>query len=89
MKCKLICSNPECSPLFPFTGTILERTYSEDKMYNLDGSLNSTTMYCGICKGHYIYEADEQIPDNCPKCKTNKKWAVARIWRMVCPKCGK
>jgi len=89
MKRQLICSNPECSPLAPFTGTPLERVYSEDKMYNPDGSLNSTTMYCGFCKGHYIYEADDSIPIKCPKCSSSGKWGVAKVWRMVCPKCGR
>lgn len=85
---QLICSNPKCSPLVPFTGTPLERVYSEDRIYNLDGSLNETTMYCGICRGHYCYEGDETIPEQCPKCNTGRKWNVARVWRMICPKCG-
>lgn len=88
LKRHLICSNPECSPLFPFTGTALQRVYSEDKVYNLDGSLYETTMYCRICKGHYVYEVTDSIPGECPKCHTNKGWAIAKIWRMVCPKCG-
>ena len=89
MRRQLICSNPECSPLAPFVGTTLERVYSEDRMYNLDGTLNSTTMYCGLCKGHYIYETNELIPNQCPKCHTDKKWGVAKVWRMICPKCSK
>ena len=84
----LLCSNPECSPLAPFTGTPLKRVYSEDKLYNRDGSLNSTTMRCGLCKGHYIFEASKTIPDKCPNCLTNRRWTIAKVWWMICPKCG-
>jgi len=87
MKGKLICSNPKCSPLFPFTGQVLERVYSEDIMYH-DGKLYSTTMYCKGCKGHYYYEANETIPDSCPKCHTQDTWSIAKVWRMVCPTCS-
>ncbi len=88
MKGRLVCSNRECSPLFPFTGTPLIRVQSQDITYNQDGTIFETTMYCGICKGHYAYEGNETIPDNCPKCKISTKWAIAKLWRMVCPKCG-
>ena len=84
----LICSNRKCSPLFPFTGTALVRRSSKDIIYNLDGTVYETTMYYGICKGHYLYEGDEPLPLECPKCHTNRKWGTANTWRMVCPKCG-
>ena len=88
MKGQLICSNRECSPMFPFTGTALVRRNSPDIVYNPDGTVFETTMYCGICKGHYVYEGNEVIPSQCPKCHTRGKWSIAKVWRMVCPKCG-
>jgi len=91
MKRQLICSNPECSPLFPFTGVELVRTFYNDNLYTQDGELLETTMYCPVCKGHYVYEANEEIPVSCPKSKygCTGKLRQAKVWRMSCPKCGR
>jgi len=88
---KLICSNRECSPLFPFTGTELKRTQYDDKLYGQDGKLLETTMYCPVCKGHYVFKAAEKIPAACPKSKygCTGKLRQAKLWRMSCPKCGR
>jgi len=83
---KPLCS--KCSPLYPFAGTELQREQAEDKIYNMDGTLSSTTMYCGVCKHHFIFASAENIPTDCPACHAPTKWAVARTWRLVCPKCG-
>jgi len=88
VKRQWLCSNKNCSPLFPFVGIPLERIQGEDRVYNKDGTLYETTMYCGICKGHYVYEGKEGLPTVCPKCKVATKWATAKRWSMVCPKCG-
>ena len=91
MKRQLICSNRECSPLFPFTGTVLVKTWSDDKLFDREGNLLETTMYCPVCKGHYVFEANEEIPEICPKAKygCTGKLQQAKTWQMVCPNCIK
>lgn len=88
---QLICSNQKCSHMFPFIGTKLIKTYYDDKLYSQDGSLLETTMYCPICKGHYVFEDNEEIPITCPKSKYGciGKLKQAIVWRMACPKCGR
>ena len=84
---KLICSNKECSPLAPFTGVEMVRVQGVDRLYDLNGNVVETTMYCRVCQHHYCYEHD--IPDKCPKCKDFGRWETARTWHMECPKCGR
>jgi len=90
MRRQLICSNRDCSPMFPFTGTVLVKTVYDDNLYTKEGSLLETTMYCPVCKGHYVFEAPEDIPELCPKSKygCTGKLRQAKTWRMACPRCG-
>jgi Zn-finger nucleic acid-binding protein len=68
----LICSNPECSPLAPFTGTRLVRRYADDPFF----------LICPTCRGHY----DKEIAGiSCPKCGTTMR--PAKVWFYECPRC--
>jgi hypothetical protein len=49
----------------------------DDILYNRDGTIAEVTMYCGLCKRHYVYEGSEDIPTDCPECNSNKKWRIA------------
>ena len=54
-----------------------KRIAVKDITYNRDGTVADVTMYCGHCKGHYVYEEGRDIPDTCPECHNNNKWRIA------------
>jgi len=70
-----ICSNPECSPMAPMTGTILKRKYSDDK----------TEYRCRHCKT--TYDAEVLGTDVCPEC--GGKMKHPKLWWLECPECGR
>jgi len=75
MKIKLLkfCSNPECSPMLPMTGTILKREYYDDPY---DVRCNK----CGVIKDKTVWTDT--------KCHCGGDMKPVKRWWLTCPKCG-
>ena len=76
-----ICSNPECSPFAPMTGTILKREYYVD----------TTELRCKKCKSEYdaeVIKSNEFYDgEHCPRC--GGEMEHPKRWWLKCPKCGR
>ena len=60
-----------------------KRVRVDDITYNRDGTIADTTMYCGFCKAHYVYDGGKDIPAACPECKDPSRWQIAIRYLVV------